>query len=61
MQVYLGWLEVGGHFLWVSGDTCKQVEVYLGWVGVNEHYLWASWGGWRYILGEWEWVDIFYG
>ena len=18
-------------------------------------------GGWRYILGEWEWVNIFYG
>ena len=24
-------------------------------------FLWISWGGWRYILGEWEWMDIFYG
>ena len=28
---------------------------------MGEHFSWVSWGVWRYILGEWEWVDIFYG
>ena len=25
------------------------------------HFLWVSGSGWRYILGEWRWVEIFMG
>ena len=28
------------------------------------HFLWVSggrWVGWRYILGKWKWMNIFYG
>ena len=25
------------------------------------HFLWVGGGEWRYILGGWGWVDIFYG
>ena len=28
---------------------------------MNGHFLWMNGGGWRYILGEWGYVDIFYG
>ena len=30
-------------------------------VGVGGHFLWVNGGRWRYIFGEWGWVDIFYG
>ena len=25
------------------------------------HFLWVGGGGWRYILAELRWVNIFYG
>ena len=28
---------------------------------VDGHFLWVGAGEWGYILGEWAWVDIFYG
>ena len=30
-------------------------------VGVGGHFLWVNGGRWRYIFGEWGWVDFFWG
>ena len=35
------------------------MEVYFGWVEVNGHFLGVGGGGWKYILGEWEWVVVY--
>ena len=42
VEVYFGWLGVGGHFFWVGGGGWRYilggwgwVEVYFGWVGVG--------------------------
>ena len=32
VEVYLGWVEVGGHFLLVGGGGWRWVEVYFGWM-----------------------------
>ena len=41
---------------WMGAGLSKY-----GWVQVVGHFLCVSGGGWRYILGVWWWVDIFYG
>ena len=60
MEVILGWIVIGGHFLWVGGGGWGWVyifllvggcgwgwlEVYFGgvWVG-NIFYRWLEWVG----------------
>ena len=45
----------GDHFLWVEGDGCRYIlGIFYGWAGVGG-------GGWKYILGRWVSLDIFYG
>ena len=35
---WVGWVEAGGHFLWISGGMFL-----VG--GVAGHFLWVGWGG----------------
>ena len=37
------------------------MEVYFDWMGVGGRFLWVGRGEWRYILGRWWWMDMFYG
>ena len=61
VEVYFGWVGVGGHFLWMDRNGWGWVEVYFQWVGVSGHLLWSGGGGWRYIVDGWGCVDIFVG
>ena len=54
MDIYYGWVGVGGHLQWVGGGRWRWVEVYFGCVGVREYFLWG-----RFILGGSRCVDIF--
>ena len=42
---------MSGGIFWVNGDGLTFFMCWWGWMG----------GRWRYILGDSEWVDIFYG
>ena len=49
LEVYFGWMGVGGHFLWVVG-----LGGGIFWVGgVYGHILWEGGGGWGIF-----WVDL---
>ena len=43
MEVYLEWVGVGGHFLWMGGSDSGWVKVYFGQVGVGGGE-WDEWG-----------------
>ena len=58
MEVYFGWMGLGGHFFmgWQG-----WLEVYSGWLGVNGCIFcvngccsWVGGAEWAYILGGWE-------
>ena len=44
VEIYFGWVGVGGHF--------------YGWVGIGRGIFWVSKGGWTFFMGEWEWVRV---
>ena len=57
LEVYFGWVKLGGHFLSVGGD---KWGVGGGIFWVDGLFLWVSGDGWKYILGERGWVNTFY-
>ena len=59
LEVYFGWVEVGGHFLWLGG--CEQgggVKIYFGWAGVDEQFLWVSGDGWGWMEVYLGWIGL---
>ena len=46
VDIFYGWMVVGGDIFWVGGD---ELTIFMG-----------GCGEWWYILGGWGWVDIFY-
>ena len=48
LEVYFGWVGVGGHFLWLGG--CEQ--------GGCKDIFWVGGGGWTIFMGEWGWLGV---
>ena len=48
MEVYFGWVGLGGHFLWVGGGIFWLGG--SGWERVKAYFWWVEMGG-----GEWRW------
>ena len=46
MDIFYGWVAVGGGIFWLSGG--------------GRTFFMGELGGWRHILSEWECADIFY-
>ena len=51
MEIHFGWLEVSGHFFWVSGGGWGWVEIYFQWVGVGRQSY-----GWVEVCGGIFWM-----
>ena len=51
LEVYFGWVGLGGHFLSVGGDKW--------WVGGG--IFWVDRGGWTIFMSERGWVEMYFG
>ena len=53
MDIFYGWVGVGGGGLWYILGGCGWVDIFYGWMGVGEgifwvggQFLWVSGVGW---------------
>ena len=71
MEVYFGWIGVGGHFLWVGGGTFfigGWRDIFYGWVRVGGGrwtffmdkwgYVSCGWCSWTFFMGGLGWMKV---
>ena len=65
VEVYFGWVGVGGHLIWMGGTAWGYIlarwgkwTFFYGWVRVVRDKFWAGGGGWTFFMGEWGWMGV---
>ena len=71
VEVYFGWIGVGGHFLWVGGGTFfigGWRDIFYGWVRVGGGrwtffmdkwgYISCGWCSWTFFMGGLGWMKV---
>ena len=53
VDIFYGWVGVGGSGLWYFSGGCAWVDIFYGWMGVGEGIFRVDVGRWTIFMGKW--------
>ena len=60
MDIFYGWVRVGGGGFWYILGERGWVDIFYGWMGVGEGIFWVGGGEWTFFMDGWWWVEVYF-